>query len=314
MIPVRTRLEATVSHVVDTTGGDQLVLHENRPPAGTARRRDVLLVHGIGGSHHSPYIRRAAGLLGQAGYRTWRLDQRGCGAGAQLARHHYHAGRTEDLQAAIAHILLESGAAGQSPVPLTVVGFSLGGNVLLKWLGESDDQTLGPVDSAIAVTPPVNLLHGVHCLEQGLGRIYDRFFAHVLRRKIVERRRLRPDIHDTGIHPIPRKLYQIDDQFTAPLAGFDSAETYYRECSALPWLPRIRTETLIIADRDDPVVPADTFAQCRFPDCLQLLLTRGGGHIGYRAVRSIDGDGNWLDWRILDWINSVHADSGSGMV
>ncbi len=304
VIPVRRPLPSATGHIVETTGGDQLVLHENRPSPGLTTRRDVLLLHGVGGCHASPYMTRTAEVLLQAGFRVWRLDQRGCGAGTELARHHHHAGRVEDLEAAIGAIRQRT----ESPCPLSVVGFSLGGNLLLKWLANWERVCRTHVDSAIAIAPPVDLMYCINELNRGLGRWYDLFFGKTLRGRMRERRRARPDILDRPINPMPRKLFEFDDRFTAPLGGFADARDYYCQCSSIHDLGRIRTNTLIVADEDDPVVPFEMFHGCRLSSSVQLVTTSRGGHIGYIARRGIDQSRFWIGWRICDWLTGIADD------
>lgn len=307
ILPVRQPLPPARIHQLDTTMGDRLVLHENRPPGDRDPRRDVLLLHGVGGSHASPYVIRTAELLLQRGFRVWRLDQRGCGAGAALARHHHHAGRVEDLDAAIGRIARLTESTGR----LSLVGFSLGGNLLLNWLTNPENDRRPEVEFAIAVAPPIDLHWCVTELGNGLGRWYDLFFGKALRSHLLERRRLRPDMYDRAISPIPVRLFDFDDLFTAPLGGFADAADYYHRCSSINRLSRIRTTTLIVADRDDPVVPFEIFSGYQDWPGIHLVTTSGGGHVGYVARRGIDQTRFWIGWRICDWLTGFHP-AGNG--
>ncbi|MGI9518638.1 MAG: YheT family hydrolase [Pirellulaceae bacterium] len=290
----------TRQHFVPTTHDDQLVLHENQPAAVSEPTRQVILLHGLGGCHSSGYVRRTCHRLLESGCAVWRLDQRGCGAGVAVARWHHHAGRTEDLQAAVDHV------RQQAPnTPITIVGFSLGANLALNWAGSDPPPETGCVDSVISIAPPVDLKRCAENLNRGLSRCYDLFFARMLRQRVLERRRAYPGMADRHFVPFPQKLQRFDDQFTAPLAGFTGVDEYYEVCSSWYKLGRIRVPALIVADRSDPVVPFDMFKRCRPSPTVRLATTRCGGHLGYLARPGDDPDRHWLTWRIAEWVSRL---------
>jgi predicted alpha/beta-fold hydrolase len=259
--------------------------------------RAALLIHGLAGCHGSPYMRWLAAKLRARGIRPFRMDLRGCGAGAQLARLPYHSGRSEDAAAALRFVAeLCPGS------PTTLIGFSLGGNITLKLLGELGDKRVGTLDRAVAVSPPVDLLACVRSISRGANRWYDRYFVAMLLRRLEERRKLMPEMALVEFARRPATLFDFDDQFTAPVCGFGTAERYYHECSSLHSLPHIRIPTLILASRDDPMVPCQPFETTRLPAAMQLELTDHGGHLGFIARRGLDPDRRWMDWRILDWL------------
>lgn len=300
--PIRGGLSGTKQYVVDTTDGDQLLLYEDQPESGEFHRREVLLVHGLGGSHASPYMIRIASMLVEAGYRVWRYDQRGCGAGLHLARYHAHAGRTEDLHAIIKSIDSRAGRSDGGHRALTIAGFSLGANILLKWLANRETSNIECVDSAIAVAPPVDLATTSIFLNRGAGPLYDWYFSRAIKRHLMIRRKIRPDLADTGVDPIPRKLARFDAAFTAPLGGFSSLDDYFSKSSSGEELCKIRTPTLLLYDLHDPIVPGTIFSQFPMGPGIQQVVTRGGGHLGFIAKRGIDSNRQWLDFRIRDWV------------
>ncbi len=300
--PIRKKPGNTKQYIVDTTQGDQLVLHMDEPGSGVVKRREVLLVHGLGGSHASPYMIRSAALLVGAGYRVWRFDQRGCGAGIHLARYHAHAGRTEDLQAIVEWIERRANRPPDNMVALTIAGFSLGANILLKWLGNRGSLKTPFVDSAIAVAPPVDLSATSRSLNYGAGRLYDWYFGRMLKRHLLMRRQVRSDLADTRVNPIPGKLAHFDAAFTAPLGGFASLQDYYSKSSSGSDLCKIRTPTMLLYDLSDPIVPGTIFSQFPMGPGIQQVVTTGGGHLGFIARPGLDGTSHWLDCRIRDWI------------
>src|SRR5262249_16724822 len=146
--------------------------------------RTALLIHGLVGSHLSPYMQRVAGKLNAHGIRTFRMDLRGCGAGAALARYPYHSGRSDDAAASVRKIA--EVCPGSST---TLIGFSLGGNITLKLVGELPDELPPNLDSAVAVSPPIDLLHCVESLRRPLNRFYDRYFVRLLLTQVQTQQR-----------------------------------------------------------------------------------------------------------------------------
>lgn len=286
---------ATTGEVL-LSDGDRLIYHDDCPADWKPGDRAALLLHGLTGSHASPYMSRIARRLNRRNVRTFRLDWRGCGAGIALARYPYHSGRSSDVLATIAEIKIRCPRS-----PISVIGFSLGGNVVLKLLGEapSSTESLGEVDRALAVCPPIDLTTTVKSLWKGLARLYDRYFCRACIRDVRHRQRLRSDavIPDEWFSRRPRTLYEFDDTFTAPVCGFDSALDYYAQSSANQYLAAIRIPTLVIAAQDDPVIPFHQFETADYSSTTKLLASRHGGHMGFCTPRGPE----WLDHHIVEW-------------
>lgn len=285
---------ASTTGEVLLSDGDRLVYHDDCPADWKPGDRVALLLHGLGGSHASPYMSRIARLLNRQRVRTFRLDWRGCGAGAALARYPYHSGRSNDAASAIAEINTRCPRS-----PIAVIGFSLGGNVALKLLGEARDSTddIAAVDRAIAVCPPIDLCTTVKSLRKGLARLYDRYFCRACIRDVRKRQRLRPDavVPQGWTSQRPRTLYEFDETFTAPVCGFPSARDYYARSSANQFLAAIRIPTLVIAAQDDPLIPFHQFEAAVYSPTTQLRAPRHGGHLGFCLPRG------WLDRQIVEW-------------
>jgi predicted alpha/beta-fold hydrolase len=276
--------------------GDRLVFHDDCPMNWKPGDQVAVLLHGLAGSHKSPYMCRIARQLCQRGVRAIRLNWRGCGTGVSLARYPYHSGRSEDLLATINAI------QSQCPdSPITVIGFSMGGNVALKLLGESEVNSSGHVRvaRAIAVSPPIDLLTTIDYISTGLASVYDGYFAKTCIRNIRNRQQARPDaiVPENWFTRPPRSMREFDETFTAPICGFASAKDYYARCSAMQFLPAISTPTLIIAAQDDPVVPFSQYRNAVLSPSIQLLAPKHGGHIGFITHQ---GPG-WLDQQIINW-------------
>lgn len=315
--------ETAVKHEVPLGDGDRLILHDDRPADWAPGGRAALLIHGLAGCHASPYMLRIARRLNARGIRTFRMDLRGCGAGVALARHSYHSGRSDDARQALLKI---AELCPRSPVVL--VGFSLGGNITLKLLGEAPASVPENLERGMAVCPPIDLLECVDALRRGVNRLYDRYFTRLLLEQVAARQNLVPDTivppgwptsdarrsgtHNRGkptctAHPptplqrLPRGIYEFDDRFTAPIAGFGSAENYYRLCSSAQFVHAIRVPTLILAAADDPLVPSAAYSRLTTPSAVSLHVAESGGHLGFLSRSNTDADWRWMDWRVVEW-------------
>jgi len=288
--------QRALQHPVILDDGDQIILHDDCPATWSAGDRTALMIHGLAGCHASPYMQRIARKLVHRGVRTFRMDLRGCGAGVGLARLPYHSGRSEDALSALGKI------AGLCPgSPTTLIGFSLGGNITLKLLGESAGGLPSQLCRAVAVCPPVDLLTCVRSLAQGVNRLYDRHFVKLLRQQLDVQRRLIPDAPLLDARQRPHSVFDFDEMFTAPVCGYGTALNYYRLCSSAQFVPDIQVPTLILAAADDPLVPRRMFAELRLSNAVALHLAPAGGHLGFIGRRNGDPDRRWMDWRVVEW-------------
>lgn len=297
-IPHPLRGAPTVDHLAPTTHGDHLVLFDSCPPQWKLGDRLVLLAHGLGGCANSPYVRRMAGRLYQKGIRAIRLNLRGAGVGFAHAKQVGHAGRSEDIAAALQFVVEQAPDS-----PIAAVGYSMGGNLLLKHFGELG-ETHPQVDRVLAVAPPIDL---ITCMKNMLfrdGWVYDRPFVKTLTKFAKRRER---ELKGAPHRPLPRhvkKLMDFDDHYTAPLSGFKDALEYYEYASSKRLIDKIRVPTTIVAADDDPLIPPDIFQEIANKQFVEVFITRSGGHLGYLSRNSTDPDRRWLDWRILDWVNA----------
>jgi predicted alpha/beta-fold hydrolase len=245
-------------------------------------RPGVLVVHGLEGSSQSPYVQGLLARVQAAGWNGAAFDLRSCGRLARRglrSRTAYHAGQTADL----AYMIDRLQTRWQGP--LAAVGFSLGGNMLLKWLGETGDGS--PLRAAVAISSPFDLAASAARVD-GAGILiagYRSSFLRSLRRKGLALARELPDKLDPAAIRRCRTFREFDEQVTARLFGFDSAEDYWTRSSSGRFLPGIRRPTLVLAAQDDPIVPADSIprdAIARNPH-LSLWLVEVGGHVGFVA-------------------------------
>ena len=245
--------------------GDELIgtLHQ---PVEAQGKPLVLLLHGLTGCQDSGYVRVTAREMLQAGYPVLRLNWRGAGPSIGKTRAFYHAGRSDDLHAVIGS--MTGALAGNG---IVAIGYSLGANVLLKYLGERGG--LSHLRAAIAVSPPIDL----HVAQQRIAqRRNRRYHAYLLARMRAERSC--PDDVAT--------ILDFDDRVVAPANGFRDALDYYAQCSAGPRLGGIRTPTLVIHAADDPWIPSRAFREIAWGQLkhVRLLMPWSGGHVGFHAL------------------------------
>lgn len=240
----------------------------------------LLILHGLEGTIHATY---AHGLLGQARNRGWTGDLllfRTCDGRLNTAPRMYHSGETSDVDV-VARRLLEE-RRGQ---PFFVVGVSLGGNVLLKWLGELGQAAETLVRRAAAVSVPFDLAAGSRHLEHGISRLYARHFLATLKPKALAKARQYPGRIHVPEMLAAQTFWEFDDAATAPLHGFRDAADYYTRSSSMEFVGRIRVPSLLFSARDDPFVPADTIDRVQdivpANAVLRLELTGSGGHVGW---------------------------------
>jgi len=169
--------------------------------------------------------------------------------------------------------------------PLLIAGFSLGGNVLLKWLGEQGSGAPSQLRAAAAVSVPFDLERGARNIERGFSRIYTRHFMRTLRAKAFAKLDRFPGLFDPEALRRARTLFEFDDAVTAPVHGFDGAHDYYSRSSSLQYLPAVRVPTLLLSSSDDPFLPPQVFDDvamvARENPCLMAELWSKGGHVGF---------------------------------
>lgn len=286
----------SVHHLIGLEDGDKLAVVVSTPAGWEPEDRTAVLVHGLCGCYQSAYVSRMAGRLFGLGLRVVRVNLRGCGSGRGLARHPYHSGRSEDVRQVLTWLNLQW---PESPVAL--LGYSLGGNIVLKMAGEDGHVPTGSLDSVIAVSAPIDLLACSQLIEQPRNRLYDRHFVKLLIMDVRERQRFFPDLPDVSLPPQPT-LRQFDDTYTAPRSGFRDAVDYYERASSGPLIGRIEVPTLLLTARDDPFIAVDPFE--RVPDRrhIEVHITDHGGHLGFLGFTSNPWKFRWMDDFLVDWI------------
>ena len=275
--------------------GDQLLLHETTPPSWRPGDRVALLVHGLGGSHRSGYMQRLAQALVRNGMRVARMDLRGCGRGLPLARRPYHGGCSEDVRACVADI-----RRGSPSSAVTLIGFSLGGNIVLKLAGEAAQRPVDGLERVAALAPPIDFERCAALLSAPRNHIYEQYFVRGLIRQVRQRQRLFPE--DAAIR-FPRwmTMRRFDDLYTSPRCGFDGATHYYRSAACLPLLARIQVPAFILTARDDPFIAVEPFEELVAPAHIRVMIMPRGGHLGFLG-KSGKGGIRWAEQRIAEWV------------
>lgn len=295
---------ATVLERWDTPDGDFVEVH--RLPATSGQPR-LLLLHGLEGSVRSHY---AQGLLNEAARRGWGADLlifRSCGAELNRTRRFYHSGETTDTSFVLERISREFPDS-----PLGIAGVSLGGNVLLKFLGERGNDLPSRLRAAAAISVPFDLARSSKRVNRGFSRLYQRFFLSSLRRKAREKAALFPDLAPAERISGLRTLEDFDNLITGPLHGFRDAEDYYQRSSSLGWLEGIRLRTLLLSAVDDPMLPPEVLTEVREVaqrnPALHLEFVDKGGHAGF-----ISGSRPWrpfyyAEYRVGEFFAEAFAD------
>jgi uncharacterized protein len=259
-------------------------------------RGTVLLLHGLEGGIESKYIQGQMKLLDQKGYQSVLLHFRGCGKTPNRLDRSYHAGDTCDLSY-ISALLRERLGKNLS----AIVGFSLGANVLLKWLGESNRSDI--INKAIAVSPPFDLASSADHLDTGLSKLYQYHLVENMKKKYRQKFINRGDKISDKLLKTLTSFRKFDNFITGPLHGFDNAEEYYQKSSCRQFLKNIQTPTLIVHSEDDPFLPATSIPKPHeLGPKTEMELSKNGGHIGFIKKEKNGMLGYWLESRIHSYI------------
>lgn len=277
---------------VELSDGDFIDLAWSGPKEG----RTVLILHGLEGSLNSSYASGIMYALKQRGYRTCLMHFRGCSGQPNRLPQWYHSGLSEDPQR-ILEFLRE-----QMNIELyAAIGFSLGGNVLLKWLGEQGAAI--PLQRAAVMSVPFRLEHSARRMGEGISRIYQWYLVSSLQKKYKTKFADMASPLDVDINTL-NTFWKFDDKVTAPLHGFKDVNDYYTRASSRQFIPRIHVPTLILHASDDPFMYADTVPlPDELPENVWLELTGHGGHVGHVSGVIPGLAKYWGEQRLVEWID-----------
>jgi predicted alpha/beta-fold hydrolase len=261
----------------------------------------VLILHGLNGSIDSPYARGILQAIKNRGWRGVFMHFRGCSDEPNRLARSYHSGETRDLQIVITELI------GREPnVPLFAIGYSLGGNVLLKWLGETGESGIeNPLKAAVAVSIPFELAKTAEHLKKGFSRIYQ---WHLLRELSTSHHRKfkkipKPFAINTVNVFMLKTFWEFDNAITAPLHGFKSADDYYEKSSSRQYLAKIKIPTLILHARNDPFTTLHALPEVlEVSKHVSLEFSAHGGHVGFVSGKYPWKPVYWLEERIMHYL------------
>jgi uncharacterized protein len=266
----------------------------------TRLRRTLVLLHGLEGSSDSGYVMGTAEKAWLAGFNVVRLNQRNCGGGDDLTPTLYHSGLSSDIRTVLLELIQQDRLTD-----LFAVGFSMGGNLVLKMAGEFGAETPSEIKGFVAVAPALNLAACADALAKPQNFIYQRHFVRRLKVRIRKKALLFPDIYQlNGLHDI-HTVRQYDDVLTAPYSGFRDASDYYARSSANQFLAKIARPTLILAAEDDPFVPFSSITNAvqSVNPLIKVVSTRHGGHCAF--ISSSREERFWSEARIVEFCDCI---------
>jgi len=262
---------------IETPDGDFLDIDYHLSTAGRHGRL-VVVSHGLEGNARKKYPLGMASHLTSCGWDVICFNFRGCSGEPNRLSRFYHSGVTDDLHTVIRHGLMEGGYS-----TVALIGFSMGGNQTLKYLGEEPEKVPDEVKAAVAFSVPCDLAGSARRLEAWENKLYMQYFMRGLREKIRIKSAMFPELLNTEGLDEMCTFFPFDNRYTAPLHGFRDAADYYRRCSSKQFLHAIRVPTLLVQAEDDPFLSASCYPkeEAAVNRVLSLLVPRHGGHVGF---------------------------------
>jgi len=279
--------------LIELPDKDKISLEITTPKNWKPTNPTVIMLHGLCGSHKSPYLVRITKKLAKKGIRSVRFNLRGCGSGKGLAKGIYHCGRSEDVLIALKELKKESPES-----PIVLIGFSIGGSIVLKLAGELGDEAKKYLVKVIGINAPIDIKKSLELFAHTKNRIYERYFSKKLYAEVEYRHKKFPEL---GQHNLPKnfKLREFDELYTAPQSGYKDIEEYYLECSAVHKVQDITIDCNILVSQDDPIIYPNTLDDIELPPNIKYYKTKKGGHLGYIGKRPF----HWIDQVTINWIN-----------
>ncbi len=300
-LPEPTSLLVEVEGPVAGYGPTQVLCHCHWQNEGVrAQRLSVVLVHGLEGSSSSQYVLGNAARAWNAGMNVVRMNMRSCGGTEELSPTIYHSGRSEDV-AAVVEALVAHGAEA-----IALVGYSMGGNLVLKYAGELGADLRPEVRALAGVSPLLDLAPSSDALHEFQNRIYERRFLRAMLARVRRKAKLFPELYSTqGLETI-RSMRDFDGQIVARYGGFRDADDYYASVASSQWVASLPVPTLIIHSLDDPflrMLPETRNSLLTNPH-IRYLETKHGGHCAFLEP-AINDDGYWAEKTLLNFLRSV---------
>lgn len=266
--------------IVTLSDGDKLSCETSTPPHWQPHHPTVAMVHGLAGSHASSYMIRLSRKFYQKGMRVVRINLRGCGSGRGLNRLPYNNGNSQDILT-----VLEALKAKTPLSPITLIGFSLGGNVILKMAGEIGDRAPQLLNRIVAICPVLDIADAVNRISLKKNWIYHRYYLKAL--------------HQQGKQWFKGKaissMRDLDEKITAPLWGYKNAQDYYKQCSSHQYIKNICLPCDLLLAADDPFIDYTILKHIKVPSTTTVWITELGSHMGFiGSTKNIPGM-YWMD-------------------
>lgn len=286
---------------IDTPDGDFLDLDFlEAKPAPASDQPTLVILHGLEGSSRASYVLSLLGEIRKRGMRACAVNMRMCSGEPNRLVATYHSGKTEDLDSVVRYLTEK-----ENRQRLFLVGFSIGGNIILKWLGQEGGRVSQRIEKAVVVSVPYDLSQSVELMDRGFNReVYTRSLLRSLKAKLALKVRLHPDAVRLERVKKCRTFRVFDREVTAPLNGFRDETDYWTRASSRPVLKDIRVPTLLIHAEDDPFFPAKLlpYEEFKKSSYLHPLIVHHGGHVGF--VMGLPWKWTpWLETRILDFLS-----------
>lgn len=285
--------------VIEVSSGSSVLTYVHLQP-NHKDRPTLLIVHGLEGSSESSQVVGLGRKALSQNMNVVRMNLRNCGGTIHLSNTLYNGGMSSDVISVARHIQKAFGLK-----EIYVAGFSLGGNIILKAAGELGDGAAGLFAGVCAISPSIDLQASVESLSRGINKIYEMHFLRGLTGKIREKSRLFPDKYDAEKLKLVKTIKDFDDIFTAPDGGYGDADNYYTRASSIHVIEKISVPTLIIASKDDPIVPFESFLSDKLKTpYVTLLAPEWGGHSGFLCARDEatgrdHSDKFWAEHRVV---------------
>lgn len=268
---------------------DLLSCHISEPENVKDTTPTIVMVHGLGGSHESGYLIRLTNKFLVAGYRIVRVNLRGCGSGKGLANRPYNGGTSQDIFAVMKYLKEHYPHSRKA-----LIGFSLGGNIVIKLAGELGPSARHFFSKVIAVCPTLDLFDTVKKLEKGFNRVYHQFYMrHLLKQAKYW-------LKGGSVNSI----YEYDEKVTAPFWDYKSAHDYYEKCSSINFVPRIEVPCNILFSEDDPIIDFGMLYDAHLPENVNVYISSHGGHLGFLGWNEHHKDYFWMDYLLFKWLQN----------
>ncbi len=297
--PRRYRLQRSPrdeERLFDTEPGVKVLAH-CRWQNDRHKHATVVIWHGFEGSAHSIYMVATADKAFRAGFNVVRVNFRNCGGTENLTPTLYHGGLSDDLRFVINDLITNDGLKR-----IFVLGFSLGGNMVLKLAGEYGEEVPPEVVAIGVVSPSVDLRASAELIMNRRNWVYHQQFLRSLKSRMRLKHKLFPDRYDVSRLPAIQNLIEFDEEFTSVAGGFLNVQDYYHRASSIRVVANIRVPTLIIHAEDDPFIPIEPLRNAVFSEnpYIMMVTTERGGHVAFVSSRT-DEDRFWAENRVIEF-------------